>query len=127
MAVSTQLNQLAEERPFRHASHGALAWGETALWRVWAPKQGEVTLVTYPGGERVQTPMTPEPMGFFVHQQTPVEDGLRYAFQLPDGRELPDPASRWQPEGVHKPSAVFFADRFAWSDAAWPGIRAKIW
>jgi maltooligosyltrehalose trehalohydrolase len=81
-----------------------------------------VTLVTYPGGQRVQTPMTPEPMGFFVHQQTPVEDGLRYAFRLPDGRELPDPASRWQPEGVHKASAVFFPDRFAWSDAAWRGI-----
>jgi maltooligosyltrehalose trehalohydrolase len=61
-------------------------------------------------------------MGFFVHQQTPVEDGLRYAFRLPDGRELPDPASRWQPEGVHKASAVFFPERFAWSDPAWRGI-----
>ena len=97
------------------------------LWRVWAPKHPEVTLVTYPGGQRLQTLMTPEPMGFFVHQQTPVEDGLRYAFRLPDDRELPDPASRWQPDGVHKASAVFFADRFAWSDAAWRGSRGKNW
>ena len=37
---------------------------------------------------------------------------------LADGHEYPDPASRWQPDGVHRPSAVFFPDRIAWSDAA---------
>ena len=31
--------------------------------------------------------------------------GFGYAFRLADGRDYPDPASRGQPEGVHRPSA----------------------
>ena len=50
-----------------------------------------------------------------------------YAYVLDDGREYPDPASRWQPKGVHRPSAVFFPETFAWSDAAWRGVARKRW
>ena len=66
--------------------------------------------------------MTPEGGGYFVHRQSQVEEGLPYAFKLADGREYPDPASRWQPDGVHRPSAVFFPESYGWSDAAWRGI-----
>jgi maltooligosyltrehalose trehalohydrolase len=40
-------------------------------------------------------------------------------YQL-DGVELPDPASRFQPEGVHGPSEIVCED-FAWDDAGWFG------
>jgi maltooligosyltrehalose trehalohydrolase len=43
--------------------------------------------------------------------------GDRYAIALPDGRTLPDPASRRQPEGVHGPSQVWDPRRFAWRHA----------
>ena len=52
-------------------------------------------------------------------------EGLRYAFKLADGREYPDPASRWQPDGVHRPSAVFFPESYRWSDAAWRGVARE--
>jgi maltooligosyltrehalose trehalohydrolase len=39
--------------------------------------------------------------------------------------EVPDPASRWQPEGVHRPSAVYSPERFRWGDAAWRGVRRE--
>ena len=35
---------------------------------------------------------------------------------LRDGRELPDPVSRWQPTGVHGPSRVVDPRSFTWSD-----------
>jgi hypothetical protein len=46
--------------------------------------------------------------------------GRRYRYRLHrQGHEpvdRPDPASRWQPEGVHGPSAVDDPDAFAWTD-----------
>ncbi len=53
-----------------------------------------------------------------------VGPGDRYRYRLHRGGEDPvdraDPASRWQPDGLHGPSAVD-DPRFAWTDAAWRG------
>ncbi|WP_407361715.1 malto-oligosyltrehalose trehalohydrolase [Microbacterium sp. LBN7] len=49
-------------------------------------------------------------------------DGDRYGFLIDDGEQLrPDPRSRWQPEGVHGPSAAFDPADFAWTDHTWTG------
>jgi maltooligosyltrehalose trehalohydrolase len=46
---------------------------------------------------------------------------MRYRYVL-DGRvERPDPASRFQPDGVHGPSEVVDPNDFQWSDAGWHG------
>jgi maltooligosyltrehalose trehalohydrolase len=67
--------------------------------------------------------MTPEGNGYFTYQQSQVEEGLPYVFKLADdGREYPDPASRWQPNGVHRSSAVFFPESYLWSDTTWRGV-----
>jgi maltooligosyltrehalose trehalohydrolase len=47
--------------------------------------------------------------------------GDRYSLRLDGGPGLPDPASRYQPEGVHGPSAVVDPGSFTWTDAGWPG------
>lgn len=49
-----------------------------------------------------------------------VEPGAAYMLRLDGDRELPDPASRAQPDGVHGPSRVV-ASSFTWSDAAFRG------
>jgi maltooligosyltrehalose trehalohydrolase len=54
----------------------------------------------------------------------PVGGGARYLFRFPDGRERPDPASRFQPEGVHGPSEVVASD-FRWTDAGWRGLPLR--
>jgi maltooligosyltrehalose trehalohydrolase len=46
-------------------------------------------------------------------------EGTRYYFVVGDC-ERPDPASRFQPEGVHRASEVVGRD-FGWSEAAWKG------
>ena len=38
-----------------------------------------------------------------------------------DDTPLPDPRSRWQPDGVHGPSRVYDHAAFRWTDQAWTG------
>ena len=121
----------------RHEPQGAFRQDDgSVLWRVWAPAAADVRLVTWPGGCRQEMVMEAQEFGYHVCRQEGVEEGLRYAYQLADNagrsaapsyddREYPDPASRWQPEGVHKPSAVFFPEAFAWSDENWRGVPRK--
>ena len=54
-----------------------------------------------------------------------VRSGQRYAYRLNGGPERPDPAARWQPDGIHRPSAVLCLDDFHWTDAGWRGIPRK--
>jgi maltooligosyltrehalose trehalohydrolase len=51
-----------------------------------------------------------------------------YMFELDGGIKRPDPASFYQPGGVHKPSAVVDHGSFTWSDSAWevPDPRSMI-
>lgn len=47
--------------------------------------------------------------------------GSRYLFQLPSGKQVPDPASRFQPDGARHGSQVIDPSHFQWSDDAWRG------
>jgi malto-oligosyltrehalose trehalohydrolase len=47
--------------------------------------------------------------------------GARYKFVLPEGLEVPDPASRFQPEDVHGPSEVIDTGSYVWRTANWRG------
>jgi maltooligosyltrehalose trehalohydrolase len=110
----------------RHSLQGALRQPNGSVtWRVWAPLSPTVSLVisTPDGCEKYA--MTPEGDGHFVHEMLKVGEGLPYTFQLADGREFPDPASRWQPNGVHRPSAVFFSESYRWSDDSWHGVARE--
>jgi len=81
---------------------------------VWAPEKHGLSLVLL-GAERKTVDMIPERCGFHS-AETNAAAGTRYAFRMPDGREFPDPASRFQPEGVHGPSAVVDTSAFEWED-----------
>ncbi len=63
--------------------------------------------------------------GVFTFSAEGIAEGQRYAYLLNGGRELPDPASRWQPDGVHAPSAVWNPAGFAWSDGEWRGAARE--
>jgi maltooligosyltrehalose trehalohydrolase len=48
--------------------------------------------------------------------------GTDYAFLLGDGNTpRPDPASRWQPAGVHGPSRIYDQAAHRWQDGSWGG------
>jgi maltooligosyltrehalose trehalohydrolase len=103
--------------------------GESICWRVWAPHARKLELLRFAGAsnEFQRIEMESEPRGHFVHREDELLDKERYAFSIDGGPPRPDPASRWQPEGIHRPSAVIRLDRFDWSEGTWRGLpRAEL-
>jgi maltooligosyltrehalose trehalohydrolase len=79
----------------------------------------ELKLVTPP--ERY-LPMERDAKGYWSTVADRVPPGARYLFRLDNGKELPDPASLFQPDGVHAPSQVVDHAAFSWDDAGWRGM-----
>lgn len=92
----------------------------STTFRVWAPKADAVEVhVLEPRERRLR--LEREPGGYHAATAGDCGAGTRYLLALGNGEERPDPASRWQPLGVHGPSAV--ADlRFDWTDSGWRGL-----
>jgi maltooligosyltrehalose trehalohydrolase len=86
------------------ADLGALYLGDhRCRFRVWAPKAGSVE-VELNGQTRV--PLEAKRNGYWTAILDGVEPRTRYAYRLDGGDARPDPASRYQPDGVHGPSMV---------------------
>jgi maltooligosyltrehalose trehalohydrolase len=51
-----------------------------------------------------------------------VYPGILYRYRLEDELDRPDPASHFQPEGVHGPSQVVDHSAFMWNEGNWKGI-----
>ncbi len=84
--------------------------------RVWAPNASRVGVVV----DKVRTELESADDGWWAGP--PLAPGTDYAFLLDDSDEpVPDPASRWQPYGVHGASRVYDQDAYAWNDAQWRG------
>ncbi len=110
------------EHPNYPPSIGALQQlNGRVTFRVWAPKAETIDLHLVADGEDQFIPMQPEPRGYFVTERDDIEVGTPYFFRINGQNSWPDPLSRWQPEGVHKPSAVASRE-FAWTDQHWHGI-----
>jgi maltooligosyltrehalose trehalohydrolase len=94
-------------------------------FRVWAPRSREIVLEFEAARDAAITdaaPLNPEPDGYFSLTVPTAEAGMRYRFRL-DRAEIamPDPASRYQPEGPHGPSEIVDPEAFGWTDAGWRG------
>jgi maltooligosyltrehalose trehalohydrolase len=105
---------------------GALSGPDgSVLWRLWAPRAKQATLVLLEGASWREIPMEPEPRGFHHRAMPDVSAGQRYFYRLDGGPERADPWSLWQPEGLVGPSAVVYPAQFPWSDQGWRGIRRE--
>ena len=49
--------------------------------------------------------------------------GDDYRYVLDGGEPLPDPWSRFQPDGIFGPSRIVDTASFVWSDDGWDGVR----
>ncbi len=87
--------------------------GGRAEFRVWAPKPERVTLRV----DGQEHPLEPAGLGVFeaVVEAAP---GADYEYVL-DGVALPDPCSRWQPDGLRGPSRLLDTGAFEWTDDGW--------
>jgi maltooligosyltrehalose trehalohydrolase len=94
-------------------------------FRVWAPDSRRVAVLVYgngAGGAR-EHPLTPEPDGYFAGRVAGAGAGTLYRFRLDGGDPVPDPASRYQPEGPHGPSQIVDPSAFRWTDRDWTGVE----
>jgi maltooligosyltrehalose trehalohydrolase len=100
----------------------------SAHFRVWAPRRRRVAAVV---------PATPwqrghcadlhrDEEGYFTGTVSDAGPGRRYAFRLDElDRLLPDPASRFQPDGPTGLSELIDPTTFEWTDQKWGGISAQ--
>ena len=91
---------------------------------LWAPQARAVRLhLLRGGGDLIATEALAD--GYHHAVVKALEPGSRYFYQLDGGRDLPDPASRFQPQGVHGPSQIVDLDAFGWTDHNWKGTALE--
>jgi maltooligosyltrehalose trehalohydrolase len=88
-------------------------------FRLWAPAASQVVLEFE--AQKRSLPMSRLPEGWF-ELVTEALPGDQYRFKIDDQHLVPDPASRFQPSGVHGPSEVIDPLVFNWQDSNWRGL-----
>ena len=87
---------------------------------VWAPLISRVEVHILSPEERI-VPLEKVSRGYHYGVVQGVKPGTRYFYRLDGNTERPDPASKFQPEGVHGPSQVI-DPHFVWEELHWSGI-----
>lgn len=108
-----------------HKTLGAIVTQNGTLFRVWAAACETLELELETQGSVDYYSMTRDADGFFELFVPSAAANSRYRYRLPGDRCRPDPASRFQPEGVHGWSQVIDAEQFEWTDQAWHGVAKQ--
>ncbi|MFP4121374.1 MAG: malto-oligosyltrehalose trehalohydrolase [Coleofasciculus sp.] len=91
-------------------------------FRVWAPFRDSVAVHILSPQDQV-IPLQKDESGYW-QETVKADPGTLYVYQLDGSLERPDPASHYQPEGVHGSSQVV-DHQFDWTDNSWQGIPLK--
>lgn len=111
--------------PNKHPALGALVQPDGVLFRTWAPEADRVEMVLGPEPDGAPLPLEAQEGGYHQRFVPGCSAGSLYRFRIDGGDWLPDPASRYQPQGVHGPSQVVDPNSHAWRDHQWQGIAQK--
>jgi 1,4-alpha-glucan branching enzyme/maltooligosyltrehalose trehalohydrolase len=96
--------------------HGPRLGADGTTFRLWAPAAKQVELML--AGAQ---PMTRDDDGWYSITAAGAAPGARYRFRIDGDLEVPDPASRFQPEDVAGPSEVIDHDAYVWQVPDWKG------
>ena len=111
----------ATEAPPRKLTLGANVEGERTHFYIWAPKAQSVVARVLGRGD---FPLERDERGVFTGTFD-ARAGDRYSYILDSGKSLPDPVSRFLPEGVHGPTEIVDPTRFNWTDHTWRGLDIR--
>ena len=100
---------------------GARVDSRATHFSLWAPAAARVDLVLEIDGDEDRWPMTSRESGWYDCAVEHAGGGTRYAFRIDDTIDVPDPASRANPDGVHALSAVVDPAAYEWFDGSWSG------
>src|SRR5262249_39532601 len=92
-------------------------------FRLWAPGADRVAL--WLDEEKRVLRMPRDSHGWATLATAEAPPGTRYRYQIDGALLVPDPASRFQPDGVHGPSEVVDPYAYSWPDAEWTGVAAE--
>ncbi len=125
------LDNSLSERQLLHRQLGANVQPATdtspakTRFTLWAPDAKSITVElvdsNVEGRESIRVAMKAGPSGYHTAEIDHVSAGARYFYRVDGGPPRPDPASRYQPEGVHGPSEVVDAFSYRWNDESWSG------
>lgn len=91
-------------------------------WRflVWAPHARQIELKIVAPHEHL-LPMQRLERDYYEVTVEHLPSGAEYFYRIDGKHDRPDPASRYQPHGVHRASAVIDPN-FSWTDHHWRGL-----
>jgi maltooligosyltrehalose trehalohydrolase len=92
-------------------------------FRLWAPAARQVELCLAASNSATRLSLERRDHGWFELVTHAAKPGTRYRFRIDGGQEIPDAASRFQPEDVHGPSEVIDPTTFEWKGDTWRGRR----
>jgi len=98
---------------------GALPEHEGVRFRTFAGASRTITLELHTGAAAGLHRLDPDGQGLQERFVAGAGAGDRYSYVI-DGARRPDPASRFQPDGVHGPSEVIDPDPYRWRHDRWP-------
>jgi maltooligosyltrehalose trehalohydrolase len=91
--------------------------GGGVRFRLWAPAARTVDVVLH----RRHFPMQRMEQGWFEVMERSAGPGSLYKYRIDGKQEVPDPASRFQPQDVSGPSEVIDPRAFQWHEDNWKG------
>jgi maltooligosyltrehalose trehalohydrolase len=101
---------------------GAHVTPDGVQFAVWASAVDRVEVMVEEGDATHLYPLHRTAEGLHVGAVPGLRAGARYRYRLDEEHSFPDPASRFQPEGVHGVSEVIDPATFAWTDTQWRGL-----
>lgn len=90
---------------------------------IWAPLRSRLLLET--GADGILHTMRRDEDGYHRCEVEGCKAGQTYSLVTEDGRRLPDPASRFQPAGVHGPSALIDTSAFGMRNSNYIAPRLR--
>lgn len=100
---------------------GATVQSDGCLFSIFAPSQAQLSVVIEPGESYS---MVKDETGYHKVFVPGIGEGNLYWIER-DGVRYPDPASRYQPRGVHGPSQIIDPTSYAWKDQDWAGLERE--
>jgi len=95
--------------------------GGDCRFTVWAPLRDGVSVV-FTDPARRELPLAKDARGYWHGEAGDVLPGTEYAIRLDQDLRRPDPASHFQPQGVHQASQVVDHLGFPWAEENWGGV-----
>ncbi|HEY0368803.1 MAG TPA: malto-oligosyltrehalose trehalohydrolase [Chthoniobacterales bacterium] len=114
------MHQVVSEKLASLRSQGAELLDGGVRYRTWCKHDRADVVIVDENKNRLRTiALQPEGDGYFSAIDERGRAGDLYQYKFGDSQGWPDPASRFQPQGVHGPSMVIDPRGYSWRDHEW--------